>query len=177
MQLTEHLYLMAQYNEWMNTKLYEMTLTLPTEELSKNRGAFFGSIIGTLNHIAVADTIWLKRFAPSLLNHQELSLIESLSLPQSLDEMLFPTINELYTYRKMLDKILSDLAKSITTVELNQTLSYTNTKGIVATKNLFSLFMHVFNHQTHHKGQVTTLLSQLGMDVGVTDLVAIIPNV
>jgi uncharacterized damage-inducible protein DinB len=94
-----------------------------------------------------------------------------------LDEMLFPTINALYDYRKMLDKVLSDLAASMTAAELNQMLNYTNTKGIAATKNVFSLFMHVFNHQTHHRGQVTTLLSQLGVDVGVTDLVAIIPSV
>lgn len=168
---------MAQYNQWMNTKLYEAALTLPMDELAKNRGAFFGSIIGTLNHIAVADTIWLKRFAPLLQTHPELNFIRERSLPQSLDETLFSTIEELYDYRKMLDNLLSELAKSITVAELNQMLSYTNTKGIPSTKHLFSLFMHVFNHQTHHRGQVTTLLSQAGVDVGVTDLVAIIPSI
>ena len=176
MQITEHFHLMAQYNEWMNTKIYEATRTLPAEELSKNRGAFFGSIMGTLNHIAVADTIWLKRFTTLLQTHEELDFIHKQNLPQSLDETLFSNIDELYEYRKVLDSILSELAKSITAFELNQTLNYTNTKGIASNKNLFSLFMHVFNHQTHHRGQVTTLLSQAGVDVGVTDLVAIIPN-
>jgi uncharacterized damage-inducible protein DinB len=168
---------MAHYNEWMNTKIYETAAKLSAEELSKNRGAFFSSIIGTLNHIAVADTIWLKRFAPLLQNHQELNFIREQSLPHSLEVMLFSTIEELYDYRKLLDSLLSELAKSITTDELSQMLSYTNTKHTPATKNLFSLFMHVFNHQTHHRGQVTTLLSQSGLDVGITDLVAIIPAV
>jgi uncharacterized damage-inducible protein DinB len=177
MQITEHLCLMAHYNEWMNTKIYETAAKLSAEELSNNRGAFFGSIIGTLNHIAVADTIWLKRFASLLQNHPELNFIREQSQPKSLEVMLFSTIEELYVYRKLLDSLLSELAKSLTADELNQTLSYTNTKGVPATKNLFSLFMHVFNHQTHHRGQVTTLLSQLGLDVGITDLVAIIPNV
>ncbi len=177
MQITEHLCMMAGYNEWMNTKIYETAAKLSAEELSKNRGAFFGSIIKTLNHIAVADTIWLKRFAPLLQNHQELNFIREQKLPHSLEVMLFSTIEELYDYRKLLDSLLSELAKSLTAAELSQTLSYTNTKHIPATKNLFSLFMHVFNHQTHHRGQVTTLLSQSGLDVGITDLVVIIPNV
>lgn len=176
MQITEHLCLMAEYNQWMNTKIYESSATLSAEELAKNRGAFFGSIMGTLNHLAVADTIWLKRFAPLLPAHQELDYIRELSPPRALNEMLFSTLEELYAYRKTLDSTLSELAKSITESELSQVLSYTNSKGIPATKHLFSLFMHVFNHQTHHRGQVTTLLSQAGIDVGVTDLVAIIPN-
>ncbi len=133
--------------------------------------------MGTLNHIAVADTIWLNRFAPLLQTHEELNFIRELSLPRSLDEMLFPNIEALYERRKILDRTLSELAKSVTVSELAQVLSYTNSKGIPASKNLFSLFMHVFNHQTHHRGQVTTLLSQSGVDVGITDLVAIIPNV
>lgn len=91
--------------------------------------------------------------------------------------MLFSNIEALYERRKILDRTLSELAKSVTASELAQVLSYTNSKGIPASKNLFSLFMHVFNHQTHHRGQVTTLLSQSGVDVGITDLVAIIPNV
>lgn len=160
----------------MNTKVYDAAATLSAEELTENSGAFFGSIIGTLNHIVVADTIWLKRFAPVLQTHQELNFIRDLNQPQSLDGTLFSSIEELYERRKMLDNTLLQLAKSMTVTELNQALSYTNTKGIAATKNLFSLLMHVFNHQTHHRGQVTTLLSQAGIDVGVTDLVAIIPN-
>lgn len=177
MQITEHLFLMAEYNVWMNTKIYETASKLSVEELSENRGAFFGSIMGTLNHIAVADTIWLKRFAPLLQTHEELNFIRELNLPRSLDEMLFSNIEELYERRKVLDRTLSESAKSVTVSELAQVLSYTNSKGIPASKNLFSLFMHVFNHQTHHRGQVTTLLSQSGVDVGITDLVAIIPNV
>lgn len=85
MPITEHLCLMAEYNVWMNTKIYETASKLSAEELSENRGAFFGSIMGTLNHIAVADTIWLKRFAPLLQTHEELNFIRELSLPRSLD--------------------------------------------------------------------------------------------
>jgi len=55
--------LLAQYNRWMNERMYEAAATLDDATLATDQGAFFGSILGTLNHIAVADTIWLHRFA------------------------------------------------------------------------------------------------------------------
>lgn len=177
MQSTEHLCLMAKYNEVMNKKMYEAAATLSAEALAEDRGAFFGSIIGTLNHIAVADTIWLKRFAPFLPAHAELKAIPELSQPDSLATILFLNLKELLVRRKILDDALSAMAKSLTESELSIAISYTNSKGVSSNKNLFSLLMHVFNHQTHHRGQATTLLSQSGIDIGVTDLVAIIPNV
>ncbi len=177
MQPTEHLRLMAQYNQWMNNTVYDTAATLSAEELTKNRGAFFGSILGTLNHIAVGDIVWLKRFTALLATHSELDFIHACNQPQALDETLFSTLEELYICRKQIDNVLIELANSMTTDELEQNLSYHNMKGIPATKNSFSLLMHLFNHQTHHRGQVTTLLFQAGVDVGVTDLVTIIPNV
>ena len=74
MHLAEHVQLMAQYNESMNVKIYETAATLLGEELSRNQGAFFGSVIGTLNHIAVGDIIWLKRFSVLLQSHHELDV-------------------------------------------------------------------------------------------------------
>ena len=55
--------LMASYNEWMNTKVFEAAGRLAHDEIAQDRGAFFGSLLGTLNHIAVADTLWLRRFS------------------------------------------------------------------------------------------------------------------
>ncbi|MCF5173611.1 DinB family protein, partial [Pseudomonas canadensis] len=63
MNRTEHIALMANYNQWMNRKLYDAALTLTDAELARDRRAFFGSILGTLNHLALGDTVWLKRFA------------------------------------------------------------------------------------------------------------------
>lgn len=176
MQLTEHPRLMAEYNQWMNVKIYDAASTLPTEELSKNRGAFFGSILGTLNHLVVADTLWLKRIALQLSDHTELHGIRDLAQPPSLDAILFPDFPGLHVHRKFLDETLVRLAQSLTEAELSSALHYTNMKGLPFKKVLFSVLMHVFNHQTHHRGQVTTLLSQAGIDVGVTDLVMMLPE-
>jgi uncharacterized damage-inducible protein DinB len=167
---------MIPYNEWMNAKVYEVASSLPEEELSANRKAFFGSILGTLNHLVVGDTIWLKRFATHPANHALLDPIRRLPSPESLDQRLFTNIRGLSDHRKWLDGVITEWARSIAESDLDHVLRYANMKGVAANKSFFSLVMHFFNHQTHHRGQVTTLLSQAGIDVGVTDLLALIPN-
>ena len=176
MNLRDHVCLMASYNEWMNAKLYEAAGKLSAEELALNRKAFFGSLLGILNHIVVGDTIWLKRFAAHPANYAALAPVRSLSNPASLDQILFSNLEALASHRKMLDGVISRWAKSVTDTELEYVLHYANTKGIVSDKRFFSLVMHFFNHQTHHRGQATTLLSQAAIDVGATDILAIIPN-
>jgi uncharacterized damage-inducible protein DinB len=76
----------------------------------------------------------------------------------------------------MLDAVIKRWAASLTDDDLNHVLLYSNAKGVVAKRRFSSLVMHMFNHQTHHRGQATTLLSQAGQDVGLTDLLMLIPN-
>ncbi len=174
MTLVEHVQKMAEYNQWMNQKLYAACENLPAEVIAENRGAFFGSILGTLNHLLVADTIWLKRFASTGI--PALEIMNSISKPESLDSILFDKFEELKSRREEIDRIILDFSNQATETVLQSTISYKNFKGIESNKVLFSLLMHFFNHQTHHRGQITTLLSQLGIDVGITDLVMLIPN-
>ena len=176
MSRTDHTCLMAKYNEWMNARLYEAAMTLPGEELAADRKAFFGSILGTLNHLVVGDTIWLQRFACHPANYAALEPVRDLPAPASLDQILHADIHGLWKHRSSLDRLITDWAHSIADHDLDHVLRYANTKGVVANRNFFSLVMHFFNHQTHHRGQATTLLSQAGVDVGVTDLLALIPN-
>lgn len=167
---------MAKYNEWMNAKLYEAAMSLSGEELIANRKAFFSSILGTLNHLAVGDTIWLKRFATHPANYPALDPVRNFPAPASLDQILFTDVQNLLSHRRLLDQVITEWAHSITDRDLDHVLRYANTKGVVADKHFFSLVMHFFNHQTHHRGQATTLLSQVGINVGITDLLALIPN-
>lgn len=176
MSRTSHICLMATYNEWMNAKVYEAASRLSDEELSVDRKAFFGSILGTLNHVAAGDTIWLKRFAKHPANYSVLESLQQLPDPKSLNQVLFSTIRELSAHREWLDRIIIEWARSITEPDLDHALNYTSMKGVAADRSFYSLIMHFFNHQTHHRGQVTTLLSQVGVDVGDTDLVVIIPS-
>jgi len=174
--LRTHIVLMASYNQWMNAKLYEAAGRLPLGELAADRNAFFGSLLGTLNHIVVADTIWLKRFATHPAAHAALDPVRKLTLPGSLDQILFAEFAELSNHRKFLDKVICVWTESLTDADLAHVLQYANTKGVVGHRRFSSLVFHFFNHQTHHRGQATTLLHQAGQDVGVTDLLALIPN-
>ncbi len=167
---------MAEYNQWMNAKVYEAASTLSSDAINAYTGAFFGSILGTLNHIVVGDTIWLKRFASHPTHYAELETVRNLPRPVALDQILFADFEQLAAHRRMLDDVIVRWAATIEEPHLELILHYASTKGVVSDKRFFSLVMHFFNHQTHHRGQVTTLLSQAGADVGTTDLLALVPN-
>lgn len=160
----------------MNTRLYEAAMSLSEKELVTDRKAPFSSMIGILNHLVVGDTLWLKRFAAHPANYAALEPILNLPVPTSLDQILFADIQSLSNHRKLLDQVITKLGHSLKDDDLEHVLTYTNVKGVVAHKNFFSLLMHFFNHQTHHRGQATTLLWQSNVDIGVTDLLALVPN-
>jgi uncharacterized damage-inducible protein DinB len=168
--------LMASYNEWMNAKVFEAAARLPHAEIVQDRGAFFGSILGTLNHLAVADTIWLRRFSTLPTGPSVLENIDGMLAPATLNQQLFGELQGLAGYRKRLDGMINAWAAALTDEDLSRELHYANMKGIQANKRLGDVIMHFFNHQTHHRGQATTLLFQAGEDVGITDLIALIPN-
>ena len=176
MTTCSHIVLMASYNEWMNAKLYEAAGKLSPQELAADRKAFFGSILGTLNHIVVGDTAWLKRFATHPAHYATLEPVRQLQAPVSLDQILFADFTALYAHRKMLDVVIGRWAAEVKEEHLAHVLEYRNLKNIPSRRQFSSLVIHFFNHQTHHRGQVTTLLHQEGHDVGVTDLLALIPN-
>ena len=174
MTRAEHISLMATYNQWMNLKIYEAARGLSDEALMADRGAFFGSIIGTLNHLTLGDTVWLKRFAKHPAQYAALTALSTLDMPKRLDQLAFANIRELQAQRVWLDQIILDWAQSVSEPDLDQHLHYHNMRGVAADKNFYGLIAHFFNHQTHHRGQVTTLLTQAGRAVGDTDLVGII---
>jgi len=177
MSLKSNFELLADYNQWMNQSLYLAASGLNTAALNQDRGAFFGSIMATLNHILVGDTIWLKRFASHPSNFVSLEYVRSLSQPLSLDTTLQTDFTALLEARRQMDDVIVQFAKELTEETLESPLTYTNTKGDVFTKSFSHLIQHFFNHQTHHRGQVSTLLSQAGVDIGMTDLLVRIPDI
>lgn len=176
MSAHKHFALLARYNQWMNQKLYACAAGLPTEALQLDRGAFFGSIWGTLNHIAVGDTIWLKRFSRHPACATALTTLADTPTPQRLNDILFPELAALRAYREQLDTRIIELVDTLDEAAMCHPLTYTNTQGTAFTRELGALLVHFFNHQTHHRGQITTLLFQAGVDPGVTDLLTLIPQ-
>jgi uncharacterized damage-inducible protein DinB len=176
MNRVEHIQLLATYNQWMNDKLTTAAASLSAQVLVEDRKAFFGSILGTLNHLLVADIIWLKRFARHPANFPSLEPIQRLPDPQGLNQILCAGLDEYRTRRQMLDQAIIDWTAQLTEADLDIALHYSNTTGIPAHRSFHGLVIHLFNHQTHHRGQATTLLTQAGADVGSTDLLMLIPN-
>lgn len=165
--------LMAAYNRWMNRRMYEAAATLPEATLREDRGAFFGSIQATLNHIAVADTIWLHRFAQPEAAEALRVALRPFPLPTSLRQELAGSFADLQRHRAALDAVITQWAGALTDAQLTGELVYRNTTGKTFTRSWQQLVLHFFNHQTHHRGQSSTLLFQAGVDVGVTDLIAL----
>jgi uncharacterized damage-inducible protein DinB len=172
-----HLRLLASYNAWMNAKVYDAAAKLTAQDLTADRGAFFGSILGTLNHLVVADTIWLKRFAAHHpAQHAALEPLRLTAMPSALNQILLTELPALRAHRERLDATISEWINTLSETDLQHVLQYSNTRGVPAQKHFGTLLIHFFNHQTHHRGQASTLLMQAGEDVGVTDLLALIPN-
>lgn len=176
MSYSESFVMLAEYNKWMNRKLYQLASNMDSASLFSERKAFFGSIYGTLNHLAVTDTIWLKRFAENSSCNSYLGPIKAAHQPENLNSLLFDNLVELDTYRVWLDELILEFVKSLPDAALTESLTYANMKGVTFRRQVNSLLIHFFNHQTHHRGQVTTLFSQVGIDVGVTDILALIPD-
>ena len=151
---------MAQYNQWMNERLYECCARIADEERKRDVGAFFKSIHGTLNHLLLGDRIWLGRF---------------LGKPfavTSLAQQLYADFNELRAERAATDRVITAWTARLTEEALAGELSYTSVVNPRPRRYpLWFAAMQFFNHQTHHRGQLTTLLAQRKIDPGVTDLI------
>jgi uncharacterized damage-inducible protein DinB len=150
---------MAQYNQWMNQKLYAICTTIPDATRKEDLGAFFKSIHRTLNHLLYGDRAWLGR-----LTNQPFYV-------DNLGQFMYDDFAELKQAREQCDRDLLDWTKTLTPEWLNQPFPYTsNIDKKTRILPTWLLVTHLFNHQTHHRGQITTLLSQLGYDPGITDL-------
>ncbi len=164
----EYLKILARYNGWMNAKLYGLAAPMSDEERKRDRGAFFKSIHGTFNHLLVGDRVWLSRF-------REEPATDGFMAPgiRSLDQELFADFEELGRERARTDAELSAWVAELTEERLASPLAYKR-RGTQHQHPLWWAVAHVFNHQTHHRGQITTLFMQSGRDPGVTDVMAML---
>ena len=167
---------LAGYNAWINARLYDAAERLPEAERYAGRGAFFGSIAGTLNHLVVGDALWLRRFAAADEAGALRAADSWLPRPATLDETLFTAWAPLRAMRERIDGLILAWCDELRPASLDAVLEYCNMRGEPQRRPLGLLLAHFFNHGTHHRGQVSTLLMQAGVDPGVTDLVAFLPQ-
>lgn len=158
MNFRKHFEILSRYNRWMNENLYRVCAEIPDEERKADRGAFFRSIHGTLNHLLLADRRWLGWF------------LDQPFLIRALDQELYGDFAELRSERRKTDAEIEAWVGSLTEDRLAQSLTITTLAGAELTYPLWFALDHLFNHQTHHRGQITTLIFQLGYDTDPTDL-------
>jgi uncharacterized damage-inducible protein DinB len=157
---------LARYNHWMNEKLLSICAAMSDEERKQNRDAPFGSLHGTFNHLLVTDRLWLGRF-----KHQPFSV-------PSLDYELCADFDELKSERAKTDAEIFDWVDSLSEAALQGDLTVTSFSNPTQyTRPLWFFALHFFNHQTHHRGQITALIEQAGYDCSVTDLGAMPPEI
>ncbi|HYF44096.1 MAG TPA: DinB family protein [Ramlibacter sp.] len=172
--LIENYRYLARYNAWFNERLYDACEQLADAERRRDRGAFFGSIHGTLNHIVWADQLWLQRFAAQGGQGAPLDP-KLLALPPGAmyEAVLFEEWGGLRAHRRQLDAAIERWVDAMPANFPLQTMRYANSKGVQREHPVWKALTHFFNHQTHHRGQVTTLLMQAGVDPGVTDMIVL----
>ena len=154
-----HFETLARYNRWANRRLYEVAAQLSDAQFREDRGAFFGSLRGTLNHILVADRVWLERIEGSGPK------------PSSLDEILYDDFAGLRAAREAEDERILRVLAAIPAERFESVLSYRSMAGTPHEVPFAQILTHIFNHQTHHRGQAHTLLSQFGLDAPSIDFV------
>ena len=152
--------MLADYNAWANRLLYSAVADLSAEELHRDTGAFFGSVFSTLSHILTADRIWLNRFTGEG------------PMPRSLDERPYEHFEDLRAARLEEDTRIIRYAQSLTAEKIERPFTYSPVSSPeIVTQKLWLALTHVFNHQTHHRGQVHAGLTGLGKPSLSLDLI------
>jgi uncharacterized damage-inducible protein DinB len=152
---------MARYNRWQNENLYGVADRLSEDERRRERAAFFGSIHKTLSHLLWGDCIWMSRFTDVPRPPE--------SIPESVS--LYPEWEPLRRERQAFDAVIIDWADGLDQAWLDGDLTwYSGGAKRELTKPKWLLVTHMFNHQTHHRGQVHCMLTQAGGKPHDTDL-------
>ena len=150
---------MARYNRWVNERLYEVCAGLPDIERKRDLKIFFRSVHGTLNHLLLTDKVWLGR-----LNGTPFAVA-------GLGDELYADFEKLRAARRELDEAILAWVAGLSARQLDGELRYTRvSQRQEMNKPMRTVLLHWFNHQTHHRGQLTALLAQLGCDYGDVDL-------
>jgi uncharacterized damage-inducible protein DinB len=140
---------LAAYNHWANLRLYGAALDMPEELYRRPTGVFFGSLHGTLNHLLLTDRIWLKRLT-GLGEH-----------PDRLNAILYDHRQDLVRARMTEDARLNEVVAGYTDADLAKPVAYQTTSGKPYSQALQDILLHLFNHQTHHRGQAHACCSIL----------------
>jgi uncharacterized damage-inducible protein DinB len=151
--------MMAAYNQWANRRLYAAAARISDRDYRADRGAFFGSLHGTLNHLLVGDLIWMQRFTGER------------EAPRQLDAIVHEDFAVLRQAREDLDRRIIRYGNALNEAALAGTIRYHSTRNPAELEQeLAPLLLHFFNHQTHHRGQAHGLVTEIMGEAPSLDL-------
>lgn len=158
--------LLARYNRRANESLATILKTLAAPILHE-RVMWYGTLLGTLNHVVLADTVWLRRVWPEGRAPSDLLGIEFTSV----DELVFPELAQWARHRAALDDVIVDLCEGLSAESLDERIHYETSRGETFAQPRWQLLLHMFNHETHHRGQIAQVLDAAGVENDISNIV------
>ena len=152
--------MLADFNQWANIHIYDSSEMLSSDDYFMDRGAFFGSVHNTLNHLLLIDRLWGARIAG-----------EAPPTITGLDDVLYDAFDELRTARIAEDEKLIKLVDDLSEDDLTETVSYKMSNGTAMQTERWLMLSTLFNHHTHHRGQVHCLLTQSDISIPALDII------
>lgn len=163
----------AKYNGSVNQSILELIEPLGKDKIMMATKAYYPSIYETLFHIFIADLNWLKRYRDVFKGNKALSNTRFLSLEEKSARVEFESdYTKLFMHRKGLDELIARFVNDLDENHLNSIIKYKNYKGETVEKECWKTLLHWFNHQTHHRGQISVLLDLIGIDHDYSSLVS-----
>ncbi len=157
--MLEHLRLMARYNKWANDRVSTVISAIDEADYMKPRDAFFGSIHGAVNHLLLVDRLWRGR------------MIGNPYPAAALNEIVCEDRKTFMHERDLENDIIIDFVDGLSSADIEGEFSYTTYSGVDGTDKRRIVLAHMFNHATHHRGQVHALLTQVPSDPPPLDLI------
>jgi len=153
--------LLARYNQATNVEMDLLLRRLDDVQWNKELGGYFKSIKEVCNHIYIGDFFWLKRFSKL----RSFTYVEDSLFDQVLKFGTNPLELPDYLQKRVeLDNVIIQFTNELVQDDLLMTLSYSDSKGVQHSRNAGGCILHMFNHQTHHRGMVSVYLDCLNID-------------
>ena len=149
--MKSHFEMMASYNTWANALLFKMSEALTDEQYRRDVGSYFKSLHGTLNHLLVTNRIWMRRLSGQG-DH-----------PSTLDTIAFQDLASLKLARISEDVRISEFVWNLEESDMERVWEYQTLKGFRMSQPIKEILAHLFNHQTHHRGQAHGILTAVGV--------------
>jgi uncharacterized damage-inducible protein DinB len=156
--------LLSKYNAQTNAEMIGVLEKLTAEQITKDVGSFYGSILGLLNHILVSDVFGIKRFFKQFPELEQTRNKLPTFRMEGWKDIIWPSLAALKPIRTAVDEAIQQACELLTEQQYASILEYKNWDGKTMQKPSWLVLLHMFNHQTHNRGQIALILDQMGVD-------------